>query len=835
MVEDDALVDVAGRIADGAMVDWTEVTSTMRFDETREIAQELALVGQIAAAHRQLHQLLPASADAAPSPTADRSRWGHLDLLNVVGRGSYGVVYRAWDTRLERLVALKLFHGAANPDAVMQEGRMLARVRHEKFVTVYGADVIDGVAGIWMELVHGKTLDHIVKTDGPLPVHEAASVGIDIAKALAAVHAAGLLHCDVKAQNVVRESTGRVVLMDLGAGRMVPESSDGDQISDVAGTPRYMAPELFATGATATRSSDIYSFGVLLYFLVSRSYPVDGKTLGELKQAHGAGSARALGEVRRGLPRAFLDIVSRAVDPDPARRPESAAEIEAALTPVASPAPLLKQWWVAAAAAAGIVLLLATARPLFTPSDPQAPAVRSIAVLPIKNLTGDPAKAYIADGLTEILISNLARVRTIRVPSSSAVVPFRNSDASAKEVAATLSVELLLAGSLTQVDSRLRIALQLIDPTTGVAIWGEELAREPSAAVAAQAEITRMVAGRLALNLTDDESATLAGRQVALKPEAADAYLRGMALRSLAPSRQDEAASAFRQVVESEPRYAPAWAELGYAEVFAYLNEANLADRARRASLIREFADRALQLDPSLGRGYLVRGTVEFYHDWNFAAAEMTFRDGLAREPNDIQLAQRLSMLLAALGRLDEAITLGRANQAQEPWDPFRSTTLGMLHYYARDFTAAEREMRRALSIRNDFAPGHFMLGRVLAAQGRLDEALPAIEQALARVRTADWLAEYARTLTAAGRTADAQRVLDEVAALQRRGQFPYPDQEAYLLASRGELSRAITVLTAAVDARSVNALWLAVDPRADPLRSDPRFVQLLRSMRLMP
>ena len=184
------LLGAAGRIADGEEVDWAALPS----DTDRDVASELALVAQIAAGHRQLHQLLPVTPDTPKHLVPDRARWGHLDLLNIVGRGSYGVVYRAWDTRLERLVALKLFHGAARPEAVMEEGRMLARVRHENVVAIYGADVIDGVAGIWMELVHGRTLDTIVNANGPMTARDAAAIGVDIAKALAAVHAAGLLH-----------------------------------------------------------------------------------------------------------------------------------------------------------------------------------------------------------------------------------------------------------------------------------------------------------------------------------------------------------------------------------------------------------------------------------------------------------------------------------------------------------------------------------------------------------------------------------------------------------------------------------------------------------------
>src|SRR4029079_5808270 len=150
-------------------------------------------------------------------------------------------------------------------DQMVREGLMLARMRHENVVSVYGADLIDGVAGIWMELVHGETLDRIIRKTGPLSPKEAASVGADVARALGAVHASGLLHCDIKAQNVVRETSGRVVLMDMGARRLVPELRDMDQqLADVAGTPRYMAPELFAAGATPTKETDIYSLGILL-------------------------------------------------------------------------------------------------------------------------------------------------------------------------------------------------------------------------------------------------------------------------------------------------------------------------------------------------------------------------------------------------------------------------------------------------------------------------------------------------------------------------------------------------------------------------------------------
>jgi serine/threonine protein kinase len=503
-VGDDALINAAGRIADGEQVDWASITSSLPSDSDRQLAEELAIVAQIAAGHRQLHQLLPIAPDTPASLVPDRARWGHLDLLNIVGRGSYGVVYRAWDTRLERLVALKLFHGASNPDAVMEEGRMLARVRHENVVAVYGADVIDGVAGIWMELVHGRTLDNIVKSNGPLNAHDAAAVGIDIAKALGAVHAAGLLHCDVKAQNVVRESGGRVVLMDFGAGSLAPEMRDEDQRFDVAGTPRYMAPELFAAGATATRASDIYSLGVLLYFAVSGKYPLAGNTLGELRRAHEAQQFHPLREVHGSLPRAFLDAVDKATERNPAQRLESAAAIQSMLAPVAAAEPIqpkttrsFGRW--AILSAVGVVLLAILVAWLVGLTRPAGPGPSSLAVLPIRNLTGDPGKQHLADGLSEALITQLSRVPGLDVASSSRVASVRGSREFEREIAELLGVRLLLTGSIVQADNRIRIHVMLNDPRAGRTIAGTEIERASADVLTARSEIAKWVAARLEL------------------------------------------------------------------------------------------------------------------------------------------------------------------------------------------------------------------------------------------------------------------------------------------------------------------------------------------------
>jgi len=493
-VSEEPLLGVAGRIADGEEIDWASLPA----ETDRDLLSELALVQQIAAGHRQLHEILPVTPDTPKHLVPDRARWGHLDLLNIVGRGSYGIVYRAWDTQLERLVALKLFHNAARPAAVIEEGRMLARVRHENVVAIYGADVIDGVAGIWMELVHGRTLDTIVNAHGPMPSRDAAHIGVDIAKALAAVHAAGLLHCDVKAQNVVQEAGGRVVLTDFGAGRLAPEMRDEDHIVDVAGTPRYMAPELFHPGASATRASDIYSLGVLLYFLVTGKYPVAGTTLSELRRNHENKAVRSLRDLNPGLPPALMDAVTQATDPDPARRPESAAVVQGMLATVAAqPVVAAKDerrpvWWFLVPV---LMLVLALAVWAVGSLAPAAPQPNSVAVLPLRNLTGDASMQHLADGLSEAVIAQLAAVDGISVASPTAIASLRS--AFEREIADRVGVRYLLAGSIVQANGRIRINVMLNDPRAGRTLWATEFDRTPDTVVDAGTEIVNWVTERL--------------------------------------------------------------------------------------------------------------------------------------------------------------------------------------------------------------------------------------------------------------------------------------------------------------------------------------------------
>ena len=827
MADDRSLLTAAARIADGEQIDWESITSTLPSEEDRAIAEELAVVAQIAAEHRQLHQLLPVNPDTPSSLVPDRARWGHLDLLNIVGRGSYGTVYRAWDTRLERVVALKLFHGASNPDAVIHEGRMLARVRHENVVVVYGADVLDGVAGIWMELVHGRTLDNLVKVQGPMPGREAAKVGADIARALAAVHAAALLHCDVKAQNVVVESGGRVVLMDLSAGRLVPEARDTDDLSDVAGTPRYMAPELFEVGATATRAADIYSFGVLLYFLVSGKFPVDGKTLGELRRAHKENRPRSLGQVCRGLPAGFVELVSKTLDPDPALRPGSAGEVQAALTSLASvpvDAPRTRSLWWAIPALS--VLVIAAVLWVVRPPVPAVPEVNTLAVLPIANFTGDPTKQYLADGLTEVVVAHLARVPGLQVASSATMSAVRGMD-NERAIAEKLGVRLLLAGSVLQADNRIVLSVRLTDPHSGRVIWGSQLERIPSTILGARFEIANLVAARLSLELPRSRPAD--SRQ--LQAEAQEAFIRGLVeVSTVSNARMLEGVRLFERAVRLEPAWAEPLAYLAYAQ--QYISEfGNPALRGERAEVVRANALRAIELDPGVPMSYTALAAVQAYHDWDFKGAEATLRQGLIALPADGFTRGRLALLLAAAGRLNEAIREAERSRNGEPLVPERHVNLGMIRYYARHFDPALADMEQALKLSPNFGLAFIGKGRIFAALGRYDDAAHNVRQAIAISANPEYYALVGMVYAQAGQSTELNDVMARLRAFESEGAFVSADNYGYIAAYQGRLDEAFRLVDEAITRRMTGVVWLAVDARADAMRSDPRFERLVARM----
>ena len=362
--DDGGLLALASMIDEDRPIDWDSEGEARSANE-RAVLAELRLLAALTRVYRDpdavgLEPTLHTEVQVPPAPALPPATWGSLTVLEQVGRGGFAKVYRARDG-LSRDVALKLFpvtpeNSAALAGRVLREGSLLAKVRHRNVVVVHGVERSNDFVGLWMEFINGRTMEDELRARGPLSAEEATPIGVDLCQALAAVHGRGLVHRDVKAQNVMREEGGRTVLMDFGAGT---ELATGlRRPLDMAGTPLYLAPELF-DGGPATRASDIYSLGVLLYRMVTREYPVEGADRSQIERAHREGRVRRLRDVRPDLPSEFINTIERALSPDPSTRPQTAGEFEAALTSKRSPAPLSWTWGQRAAAVAAAVLLVA--------------------------------------------------------------------------------------------------------------------------------------------------------------------------------------------------------------------------------------------------------------------------------------------------------------------------------------------------------------------------------------------------------------------------------------------------------------------------------------------
>jgi hypothetical protein len=324
--EPDDLLDVATSVCDGS-IDSGALYSSAPASTDPAILRELEAIARIAEAHRQAAREEPAA-----SRLPGEARWGRFTIRHALGEGSFGRVYRAHDPRLQRDVALKVYKAApgrgAELEALFAEGRLLARIKHPNVVVVHDLEALGDEVGLSMELVEGRTLADEVRSGGALGFREAALIAIDLCRALAAMHTAGLIHRDVKPQNVMRERGGRIVLMDFGLGRDVRQSPILE--ADRVGTPLYMAPEVFE-GGRASVASDLYGLGVLLFFLVTNNHPVSARTRTELEAAHREGRRSLLRDLRPDLPDAFVDVVERATAVSPAARFATAGAMQGAL------------------------------------------------------------------------------------------------------------------------------------------------------------------------------------------------------------------------------------------------------------------------------------------------------------------------------------------------------------------------------------------------------------------------------------------------------------------------------------------------------------------------
>jgi tetratricopeptide (TPR) repeat protein len=547
------LTELAEAVADGCPPDWASAEGCSADPGERRVIANLRAVQSI---HGLMTLRTTRRADETGRITLSRGEtWGGLEVREHVGRGRFGDVYRVWDPALEREVALKLIrHGdgeGAVETRVVEEGRLMARVRHPNVVMIHGAQRIEGVSGLWMEFVEGRTLAAELVERGPFTADELTGVGIELSRALEAVHRAGLVHRDVKAQNVLRDTTGRIVLGDFGTGRELDEPQEAR--GGLAGTPAYLAPEIFDR-KPATPRSDLYSLGALLFHLATGSYPVRGRSLRELRDAHAHGDRIALAALRADLPTALTAVIERALDTDPGRRFESAEAMRHALEATTSSPPFgVRRWRMAAGAVLGLALAgLGGYAAVGRGSPGVAPPLATnglVLVTAFENGTGEP----LLDGTLEFALERelaaspfVGVASRLRVQDTLALMrrpPDTRIDLEVgREVALRDGgIQALVTGRVDRVGTLYALSAEVRHPADG------RVVASVTESAAAQSAVLDAV-GRLALDLRQRLGEALPAIQAGTGPQLprlTTSSLRALQLYAQVTSMQDDGLSSF--------------------------------------------------------------------------------------------------------------------------------------------------------------------------------------------------------------------------------------------------------------------------------------------------
>jgi TolB-like protein/tetratricopeptide (TPR) repeat protein len=839
---DGSLSSLAEAVADGSSVDWEDAEASATDPEERVVVQQLRLLATIG--------------QAAKPPAWT---WGPLEIRSEVGSGTFGTVYRAWDARLEREVALKLLN-AVQPEAdhhataVVKEGRLLAQIRHPNVVTVYGADCFDGRVGIWMEFVQGRTLREIQRESGPLSPQEAALVGLDLCRALAAVHAAGFLHRDVKAQNVMRESGGRIVLMDFGAGE-VANPADAD--SKLIGTPVYIAPEVIA-GQRHTPQSDLYGLGVLLFYLVTGQFPMVASSVAELREKHAANQRIRLRDVRPDLPPAFIRVVDSVIAADPAERPASAGALEEALEDALGlrtravdggraesrdadehaavgrgSAPRRNR---IAAVALAVLTLAAAAGALLmkSPWRPSPSPRSSVAVLPFKNLTADPENEYFSTGITDDIAAHLATIGELRVISGTSVVHYKDRGKSATEIGSELGVATVLDGSVRRSGDRVRIFSQLVDARTGDQVWSESYDREVQDIFSIQSEVSRKIAIALKGELSASEAERLGVRH-GQSFEAFNLYLKGRSYWNLRTEDGfNRSIQYFEDALKRDSNYAPAYA--GLADTYTLLGAYGTLPRADAASHARAAAEKAVELDDSLAEAHASLGLIR-KNAFEWDGAEASFKKALQLKPGYATGHHWYAAYLAQRGRFADAIAEIKTAVSLDPLSASANGEFAAILLLARRYDDAITQALRTLKMDPAYSLAYQDMAEAYAYQGKydraLDEAYKAEKTGGLGLQDQELRADIAYILAKSGRRNEALKIANALIERTESQGDVVAANVATIYAALGETNLAFEWLKRALTVRDPGLGYLKVDPRWDPLRGDERFGALLASLGL--
>jgi len=782
---------------------------------------------------------------------------GHYRVVEKIGAGGMGEVYRAEDVRLGRLVALKFLPEHLQKDETarkrfLREARSTAALEHPYICNVKEVDrTDDGRDFIVMEYVGGETLRHRIERAGPLPFDEALRIAAEVAEALAAAHARGIIHRDLKPDNIMLAPQGHAKVMDFGLAKRVEGAIEPDQSvtsvvtqsGSVLGTPAYMSPEQLQ-GSPMDFRSDLFSFGIVLYEMLSGVHPFRRSTalatMASILTEDQGPLSRHLGD--RAAP--LEAMVRRLLAKERAERPSSTDEIARELRDLAGKAPgshlvsVLRgrrAIFVGMVSAAAAIVALAGWW-ISSPGDASrtSPLMRAVAVMPFENISGDPGEDYFVKGVTEELATSLAKLGALTVIAPAAVEPYADKGMSQGEIAGKLGVRGLISGSVLREGTHIRVNARLVEAETGQYLWTETYQRDLTTIFALQAEVTQDIARQIRITLRPEERSAMA-QAPSVDPEAYDLYLQGAVYwRTLTQEGLDTAERYFQRALEKDSTFALPYT--GLARVWAGRGQTRVAPTDEVVAKGGAAARRALELDPGLAEAHAALAMILSWHAWDWEGAWPHWRRALEINPSDAETHAFYAHFLAIMGDREEAIPHGRRAVELNPVDALYRGLYAMTLFLGRRYEEAVAQADSALAVDPNQGLAKGARGEVLLVKVLLLGAPPGEIMDLQRrnsIGDPGRMAAFERGLAAGGFEGVELAMGDLMASRYGRPGFERVRArtigEWYL--QGGDAERALDWYERAVrDERDPNMPYV-VRPGAKILRKLPRFADLLRDM----
>jgi len=743
----------------------------------------------------------------------------HYRILEQLGAGGMGVVYKAHDNRLDRALALKLLPEklAQQPltlERFRREARAASALNHPGICTIYDIGEEGGRAFIAMEFIDGETL-RIHINGKALPLEEILKLGIQITEALDAAHAEGIIHRDIKPANIFVTKRGQAKVLDFGLAKLVPKGlagADTDSggkapgstsiVGFISGTPSYMSPEQVCGDDLDTRT-DIFSLGLVLYEMATGRQAFAGRTGGAIIEAVLTRPPVSVRSINPDIPPGLEAIIDKALEKDRDHRYQRAADMLADLQQLERE----------------------------TDSVEVPKFIGSLAVLPFENVSRDPENEYLSDGITGSLINILATVPKLRVMAQSTVFRYKGREIDPQAVGRELNVRAVLTGRVMQSGGSLRIGTELVDVATGSQLWGAQFDRKPGDIFVIQDEISSEISGKLRSQLTQAEKKRLTKRHT----EDAEAYRLYLQGRHHWNRWTEEgfykAIGHFQQAAEKDPSYALAHTGIADSYVLlgwnSYLPPKDAFPKGKAAAMT------ALQLDPDLGEAHTPLAATLWLYDWQWQQAQTEFKRSLELNPTYPTANHWHAESLMTMGHHAEAIAEMKKSQELDPLSLIINVAIGWTYYMARQYDDAIEQLLKTVELDPNYPVTYWILGLLYRITGRHESAISAGEKGVSLSGGSPLMrAALAHTYGKSGMAKEAQQVLDDLTELANH-KYVASHFFAGIHIGLGDGDRAIEYLEKSYEEHSHWLIYLHLDPSMDDLRSDPRFQDLLRRVGL--